>query len=34
MWFGPDGEKYYEDLYENDWVKIKVNYKNGKLICY
>jgi hypothetical protein len=34
IWFGPQGEKDYEDLYESDWIKIKVDYKNGKLICY
>lgn len=33
-WFGPQGEKNYEDLYESDWNKIKVEYKNGRLICY
>jgi len=34
MWFGPDGEKDYEDLYEPDWKKIKVKFENGKLVCY
>jgi hypothetical protein len=34
IWFGPDGEKNYSDIYENNWIKIKVDYKNGKLICY
>ena len=34
MWFGPQGQKEYQDLYESDWNKIKVEYKNGRLICY
>jgi hypothetical protein len=34
IWFGPDGEKNYSDIYEDNWIKIKVDYKNGKLICY
>ncbi len=33
IWFGPMGEKNYESIYENDWERISVNYKNG-LICY
>ena len=32
VWFGPNGEKNYEDIYENGWNRINVNYKNGKLI--
>jgi hypothetical protein len=32
IWFGPNGEKNYEDVYENEWIKIKVIYENGKLI--
>lgn len=32
LWFGPKGEKHIEDLYEKDWIKINVNYENGKLI--
>lgn len=31
-WFGPKGEKNYEDIYENEWVKIEVNYYNGRLV--
>jgi len=34
VWFGPQGEKDYEDLYESDWNKINVEYENGKLVCY
>lgn len=34
LWFGPDGESNYQDLYEKSWKKINVNFKNGKLICY
>jgi len=33
IWFGPNGEKEYDDIYESDWVKINVKYLNGKLIC-
>ncbi len=32
IWFGPNGEKNYEDVYENEWIKINVIYNNGKLI--
>lgn len=31
IWFGPNGEKNYEDVYENEWIKIKVIYENGYL---
>ncbi len=34
IWFGPKGEKDYEDLYESDWEKINVKFENGKLVCY
>jgi len=34
IWFGPNGERNYSDIYENNWIKIKVNYKNGELVCY
>jgi hypothetical protein len=34
IWFGPNGERNYSDIYEDNWIKIKVNYKNGELICY
>jgi hypothetical protein len=33
IWFGPKGEKEYEDIYETNWIKINVKYLNGKLIC-
>jgi hypothetical protein len=33
IWFGPNGEKNYQDIYEKKWIKIKVNYSNGRLIC-
>lgn len=33
IWFGPDGEKNYEDIYENEWNKINVKYSNGTLLC-
>jgi hypothetical protein len=32
VWFGPKGEKNYEDIYENEWVKINTEYQNGILI--
>jgi len=32
IWFGPRGEKHYQDIYENKWIKINVKYENGKLI--
>jgi hypothetical protein len=32
IWFGPMGEKNYESIYEDKWIKINVNFKNGKLI--
>lgn len=34
IWFGPSGETNYLDIYEENWKKINVEYKNGKLICY
>lgn len=34
MWFGPNGVKQYEDIYENDWIKINVYYNEGELLCY
>ena len=33
VWFGPKGEKNYQDIYENDWTKINVKFKNGFLCC-
>lgn len=32
IWFGPNGEKNYQDIYEDGWIKINVKYDNGKLI--
>lgn len=34
IWFGPNGEKEYSDIYEKNWELIKVEYKNGELLCY
>jgi len=34
LWFGPQGEKNIENIYEKEWIKINVNFENGKLICY
>ena len=34
IWFGPNGERNYSGIYEDNWIKIKVNYKNGELVCY
>jgi hypothetical protein len=31
IWFGPNGEKKYEDIYEPEWKKINVIYDNGFL---
>ena len=31
IWFGPNGEKKYEDIYEPEWEKINVIYDNGFL---
>jgi len=32
IWFGPNGEKNFDDIYEPEWEKINVLYNNGKLI--
>lgn len=32
IWFGPDGEKDYDDIYEKNWSLINVEYKKGELI--
>jgi hypothetical protein len=32
IWFGPKGEKNFDDIYEPEWEKIKVLYNSGKLI--
>jgi hypothetical protein len=31
IWFGPNGEKNYQDIYEDGWIKINVRYDNGFL---
>jgi len=31
IWFGPGGEKNYDDIYEKNWEKIEVIYENGSL---
>lgn len=31
IWFGPNGEKEYQGIFEGDWVKINVKYINGLL---
>jgi hypothetical protein len=33
IWFGPNGEKNYQDIYESEWNKINVKYVNGTLLC-
>lgn len=33
VWFGPDGEKNWEDIYEKDWIKVQVKYHQGGLFC-
>jgi hypothetical protein len=33
VWFGPKGEKNYQDIYEDNWNKIDVQYVLGKLLC-
>jgi hypothetical protein len=33
IWFGPQGPRYWEDVYENDWNRINVKFKNGFLCC-
>ena len=32
VWFGPKGEKNYQDVYEDDWIKINVKYKDNCLV--
>ena len=34
IWFGPQGEKNYEDIYEKNWIKIKTIIENKKIVCY
>lgn len=31
LWFGPNGPKNYEDIYEKNWNTVDVLYTNGKL---
>jgi len=33
IWFGPNGERNFDDIYETSWIKINVEYKNGFLCC-
>jgi hypothetical protein len=32
IWFGPDGPNPYYNIFEKNWEKINVNYKNGFLV--
>jgi len=32
IWFGPSGESSYQDIYLKEWIKINVNFLDGKLI--
>jgi hypothetical protein len=32
VWFGPNGEKEYESIYENEWEIINTKYKNGEIV--
>jgi hypothetical protein len=32
VWFGPMGEQNFNDIYEENWNKINVIYKNNKLV--
>ena len=34
LWFGPNGVQNFEDIYQSDWEKINVYYKEGELVCY
>jgi hypothetical protein len=34
IWFGPKGEKDYQDIYINDWIKVDTFYENGEIKCY
>jgi len=33
LWFGPRGEKNFNDIYEDEWIKINVIYDNGFIGC-
>jgi len=30
-WFGPSGEKKFDDIYEKNWKKVNLRYENGLL---
>ena len=30
-WFGPQGETYYQDVYEDNWIKIETIFDDGKI---
>ena len=32
IWFGPLGEKNFQDIYLDSWTRINVDYSNGRLI--
>jgi hypothetical protein len=32
VWFGPDGEKNFQDIYLEEWIKIDVSFFDGNLI--
>lgn len=32
IWFGPSGESNYQDIYLDEWIKVNVNFLNGKLV--
>lgn len=31
IWFGPQGNRDYQDIYEQDWIKVECEFKDGKL---
>jgi hypothetical protein len=33
LWFGPRGEKNFNDIYEDEWIRINVDYNNGFIGC-
>jgi hypothetical protein len=33
VWFGPKGEKNFNDIYEDEWIRINVDYNNGFIGC-
>lgn len=30
-WYGPDGPKYWEEIYCKDWIKLPTHFKNGMI---